>query len=322
MKNYQNLESNSNRMDEESIERENLVANIAIMMVSMLLIGLVTLAVVANLDGSKDTAKNIKTLVSVCEKTDEPGNCFRVLKKFGEKATVLDYVRAGINSTLTELLVVNMPKPYLMKNLTPLQTQSYVDCLELLKLGKEELVSLYSLANTSVLDISMINPDDVINSLSAVISYQQTCSNELMRTNSYEILGYSLKTPMLLTRITLAIVNNFSKMPNKNDVPQLRQVEKKLMEVSDQKPNIVVAQDGSGQFSTITESINECGKSNKSSCIIYVKKGKYEERVMVPKNLEKVIMYGDGPLNTIVTGINTSDPEIAATSMRAATFGN
>lgn len=311
--------------DDDSIEKENLVANVAIMMVSMILIGLVTVAIMINLDSSKDAAMNKHTLLSICEKTHEPGNCFRVLKHAGENATVLEYVRAAINSTLKELLVVNMPKPYLMKNLTPLQTQSYIDCLELLKLGKEELVSLSMMANSSVLDISLINQDDAINSLSAVISYQQTCSNELIRTNSYEVLGYSLKVPILLTRITLAIVNNFSKLPNLSE--RLPQVEKKLMEVqrygsSDQEPNIVVAQDGSGQFSTITQSINECAKSNRSSCVIYVKKGKYEERVTVPKNLEKVVMYGDGPLNTIVTGINTSDPKLATTFLRAATFGN
>jgi len=43
--------------------------------------------------------------------------------------------------------------------------------------------------------------------------------------------------------------------------------------------------------------------------------------VVVPKNLDQVLMYGDGPMNTIVTGIKSIDPKIT-TPFRSATFGN
>ncbi|KAJ1417209.1 Pectinesterase, catalytic [Sesbania bispinosa] len=300
------------------------------MVVSMLLIALVTIAVVANMDGSKQGAGTMKTLLSVCGKTEEPESCVHVLKNVGERATVLDYVKASINATLEEMLVVNMPKPYLEKSLTPLQQMSYRDCLELLILGKEELESLYTMITNSFANMSIIDPDDVINSLSAVISYQQTCSDLLMRTNSYEILGYSLKIPIMVTRITLAIVNNFSEWPKngdhkQNEIPTLFSgAERQLIEfqrnVGDKQPYAVVAQDGSSQFSTISESLNACSKNNQSPCIIYVKKGKYEERVVVPKDLKQVVMYGDGPDNTIVSGITTRDPNMVTTTLRAATF--
>lgn len=84
--------------------------------------------------------------------------------------------------------------------------------------------------------------------------------------------------------------------------------------------NVVVAQDGSGHFSTIADSLNACPKNKTIACVIYVKRGKYEERVVIPKGV-KVFMYGDGPAHTIVSGTNTRDPRIVTTSFRAATFG-
>jgi len=156
-------------------------------------------------------------------------------------------------------------------------------------------------------------------------SFLKGCDNELVRTNSYEILGYSLKIPILLTRITLAIVYNFVERP-KIEVRQLDGFQRlnlraahKLIEV--QHTRIVMAQDGSVQFSTITESLNYCAKKINKSCVIYVTKGKYEEKVVVPKNLDQVLMYGDRPMNTIVTGNNSIGPKVT-TPFRAATFGN
>lgn len=324
---YRDLASTHNEMDDDSKENEELVSNIVIMGVSMLLIGLVTIAIVGNINGGSENEANLKTINSICEKTEAPESCLHVLKHVGERATVLNYVKASINATLEELSVVNIPKPYLERILTPLQVQSYKDCLELLNMGKEELEYLYMVANSSIKDeVCTINPDDVVNSLSAIISYQQTCTIELVRTNSYDLLGYSLKLPILLTKITLAIVDNFLERPNmegrlleggKKWIPR---AEHKFMEVEETR--IVVAQDGSGNFRTITESLNECAKNKNSSCVIYVKKGKYEERVVVPKKLDQVLMYGDGPMNTIVIGINTRHITMVTTPFHSATFGN
>jgi len=318
---YRGVGNVHNEIDDDDNEW---VSNIVIMGVSMLLIALGTIVVVANVGGSKNVAA-LKDLNAVCAKTDAPESCLRVLKHVGETATALDYAKAALNATLKELLLVNIPKPYFENILTPLQAQSYRDCLELLNMGKDELESLYTMTNSSSEDVFQIYPNGVMNSLSAIISYQQTCVNELVRTNSYETLGYSLKIPILLTRITLAIFHNFVEWP-KTEVRQLdgfqrRQMRAahKLIEV--QHTRIVVAQNGSGQFSTITESLNYCAKNKNNSCVIYVTKGKYEEKVVVPKNLDQVLMYGDGPMNTIVTGNNSLDPKVT-TPFGSATFGN
>ncbi|KAL6844040.1 hypothetical protein ACP4OV_025713 [Aristida adscensionis] len=69
-----------------------------------------------------------------------------------------------------------------------------------------------------------------------------------------------------------------------------------------QKPNAVVAQDGSGGFKTINDAINAVPKDFKGRYAIYVKAGEYKEYVTVPKSMTNVFMYGDGPTRTRVVG--------------------
>ncbi|KAK7397078.1 hypothetical protein VNO78_18245 [Psophocarpus tetragonolobus] len=306
-------------MDGDSKEKQGLMLNVIIMVISIVTIVTVTVCVVANVDAvhKQDTnTRNMKSLLTVCIVTEEPESCSRALKHVGERGTVLNYVKAGISAILAELLVVIRPKPRLEKGLTLLQQQSYQDCLELLSLGKEELESLYMMANSSG-ELYELNKDDVMNGLSAVISYQHTCSDELMRTNIYEVLGYSLQVPILLTKITLAIVSNFSENPP-NGSKGVGRLDGDPRWFSEEQPiNAVVAQDGSGHFSTIANSLSACPKNNTCACIIYVKRGRYEERVVIPKDVGKVLMFGDGPEETVVVGLNT---RIVTTSFRAATF--
>ncbi|CAN6236410.1 unnamed protein product [Urochloa humidicola] len=83
-----------------------------------------------------------------------------------------------------------------------------------------------------------------------------------------------------------------------------------------QKPNAVVAQDGSGDFKSITEAINAVPKSYAGRYAIYVKAGTYKEYVTVPKNMANVFMYGDGPTRTVVTGDKSNTGGFATIATR------
>ncbi|XP_076948398.1 pectinesterase 2-like [Bidens hawaiensis] len=62
------------------------------------------------------------------------------------------------------------------------------------------------------------------------------------------------------------------------------------------QPNIVVAKDGSGNFTTVQEAVNSAGQDHiwGQRYMIYVKTGVYEEQVVISNDVKFITMYGDG----------------------------
>lgn len=83
---------------------------------------------------------------------------------------------------------------------------------------------------------------------------------------------------------------------------------------------LVVAADGTGNFSTITEAINFApNNSMDHRTVIYVKEGVYEENVEIPSYKTNIVMLGDGSDVTVITG-NRSVVD-GWTTFRSATLG-
>lgn len=68
------------------------------------------------------------------------------------------------------------------------------------------------------------------------------------------------------------------------------------------QPNAIVAMDGSGQYKTITDGINSYPNNHQGRYIIHVKAGIYKEYVTVDQSKKNILLYGDGPNRTIITG--------------------
>ncbi|XP_048132020.1 pectinesterase 2-like [Rhodamnia argentea] len=85
----------------------------------------------------------------------------------------------------------------------------------------------------------------------------------------------------------------------------VRPGDRKLLQSSStvSKANIVVAQDGSGNYKTISEAITAASeRSGTARYIIYIKAGTYSENIEVGSKLENIMFVGDGIGKTIITG--------------------
>nr|XP_043633751.1 probable pectinesterase/pectinesterase inhibitor 17 [Erigeron canadensis] len=165
-----------------------------------------------------------------------------------------------------------------------------------------------------VLDHSTLHqptPLDVQTWISSGLTYIDTCEEgfELININNTMLI------PSITTNLTHLLLNSLaiSVVIRGNDsIPgavdwNFSNVHKVSGLVLD-KPDVVVAQDGSGDFKTIHGAVNSArmnrrsGATNKKYYLIYVKAGVYQEYVMIPKTIPYIKMFGDGIGKTIVTG--------------------
>ena len=62
----------------------------------------------------------------------------------------------------------------------------------------------------------------------------------------------------------------------------------------------VVAQDGTGQYSTVQSAINAAPDNSESPWLIFVKNGSYNEQVIVPKSKRIIHLIGQDKEKTII----------------------
>lgn len=88
------------------------------------------------------------------------------------------------------------------------------------------------------------------------------------------------------------------------------------------KVDVVVAQDGSGDYKTIQEAVDGAGERPKGSpryYVIHVKQGVYEEYVNVGIKSNNMMIIGDGIGKTIITGDKSKGRGFS--TFKSATFG-
>lgn len=79
--------------------------------------------------------------------------------------------------------------------------------------------------------------------------------------------------------------------------------DRKLLQASSPQADLVVAQDGSGNFKTITAALDAAAKrSGTRRFVIHIKRGIYRENLVIANNLKNIMLIGDGMRYTIITG--------------------
>ncbi|XLS43189.1 hypothetical protein HN51_000054, partial [Arachis hypogaea] len=210
---------------------------------------------------------------------------------------------------------------------------AWEDCLELYE------NTIYQLNRS----MSSNNLNDKLTWQSASIANQQTCQNGFLDSNlSSHYLNYfpSISTNLSnLLSNSLAITNtltSFTSLPKHpvarggrkllsfNGFPEwLSPSDRRLLQAlpgtAAPKADIVVAQDGSGNYKSVSEGVAAAGRVNKNGrVVVYVKAGVYRESVNIKGGIKNLMMFGDGIGATIITG--SKNYEDGSTTVGSATF--
>ncbi|KAL3501919.1 hypothetical protein ACH5RR_036368 [Cinchona calisaya] len=272
--------------------------------------------------------ENAATLSSFCSQTPYPDLCNSLTITTKSPQTTLDQnpfnVRdAALKFTLSH--AENVHKSISTTNISSfneLAKSAWADCVELYE------DTIHNLNRS----INSANPSNAQTWLSAAIANHQTCQNGFL---DFQLSSHLQSFPFL-------VANNFSKhlsnslainkaaskqikgrrLLNSNGFPEwLSFADRKLLQSSNGavKADIIVAQDGSGNYKTIGEALAAAKKRRGSSrFVIYVKKGVYKENVEVTKTMKNIKIVGDGIDATIVTG--SKNVQDGSTTFRSATF--
>ncbi|XVF43591.1 hypothetical protein PTKIN_Ptkin02bG0051900 [Pterospermum kingtungense] len=203
---------------------------------------------------------------------------------------------------------------------------AWTDCLELY----EDTVHHLNQSKTST-----TNPIDAQTWLSAAIANQQTCRNGFTDFNLAShlqalpsMLGNFSKLLSNSLAINKATVTSYTTQSTKqvgsrrllvHGFPSwLSATDRKLLQETGAPPkaDIVVAQDGSGDFKTISQAVAAAGGGKRT--VIYVKAGVYRENVDIKRSAKNIMLIGDGIDATVVSGSKSGQ---TTTTFRSATFG-
>ncbi|KAL3814934.1 hypothetical protein ACJIZ3_016202 [Penstemon smallii] len=92
--------------------------------------------------------------------------------------------------------------------------------------------------------------------------------------------------------------------------------DRKLLQSTNPRANVVVAQDGSGNYRTVNEAVAAAGRrSGSGRYVIHVKEGTYRENVNIAS--QNIMLLGDGIGKTIITGSRSVDG--GSTTFKSAT---
>ncbi|KAJ0033939.1 hypothetical protein Pint_24469 [Pistacia integerrima] len=193
--------------------------------------------------------------------------------------------------------------------------------------------------------VDITKPDDHIQNvkvfLSGAATFQESCLDEFDNvTGDFgEKMKKLLNTARQLTSNGLAMMDDFSAaldslhvqitkrrlLSTKEFPPWINERRRRLFAETPGtiQADVIVAQDGSGKFKTISEALslvpNDKKNPTNKTFVIYIKEGIYKEKVTVTKYKPNVMFIGDGAQKTKITsdknfidGANTMDSATVA----------
>ncbi|KAE8658031.1 putative pectinesterase/pectinesterase inhibitor 32 [Hibiscus syriacus] len=161
--------------------------------------------------------------------------------------------------------------------------------------------------------------------LSAAMANQQTCMEGFDGTNGIAktVVSVGLNQVTSLVSNLLTMVHpGSSSMSNEPAVSDtiggrksemnsrfptwFKREDRRLLQANGVTADVVVAADGTGNFTTIMDAVMAAPDYSMNRFVIYVKKGLYKENVEIKKKKWNLVMIGDGMDVTVISGTEAS----------------
>ncbi|KAK1280286.1 putative pectinesterase/pectinesterase inhibitor 20 [Acorus gramineus] len=233
---------------------------------------------------------------TACNPTPYPSFCRSSVLPGNSSANLYDFGRLTITRSLSAALhFSSLVNSYLARasSLTPTATRALQDCQLLSGLNIDYLSSARASLNPTQ-TLPNAQADEVQSLLAAVITNQQTCMDGLQ---GRDVRAGLVRDGKLAARMSHAHRKVYESRSGRT-----------LLQTSDSvavSDVVVVSQDGTGNFTTITDALNAAPNDTSVDdgyFLIYVTAGVYEEYVTVTKHKKYVMVVGDGINQTIITG--------------------
>ncbi|KAK7275491.1 hypothetical protein RIF29_16610 [Crotalaria pallida] len=136
-----------------------------------------------------------------------------------------------------------------------------------------------------------------------LVHVEHLCSNALAMTKNMtdnDIANYEQQNMSLVgknNRKLLEVEEGGVKWPE-----WISTGDRKLLQATTVKADVVVAADGSGNFKTVSAAVAAAPEKSSKRFVIRIKAGVYRENVEVPKKKTNIMFLGDGRTDTIITG--------------------
>ena len=295
---------------------------------------------------------------TACSQTFHPELCMSTLARYpgvDQLVEPKDLVQATIEATIAQVL-----QSYSLKVAAPVSVahQDCVELLhDTIYHLNATLVHMKAMSNKKNPLSILLFIADVKTWLSAALTNQDTCLEGLIHIGgngtynfASDIQNESLKFSQMISNSLALFQTSFqlTKNPRRmlaknnagldqefyqhygllggydtNEFPMwLSPTDRLLLQLSpaDLKPDAVVAQDGSGNYVSITDAVKKAPSHLRSrKYIIYVKAGVYHETVRISKRKTNIMFVGDGKGKTVV--VSSKNVKEGSTTFSSATFG-
>ncbi|KAK6239406.1 hypothetical protein QUC31_004875 [Theobroma cacao] len=312
----------------------------------------VLLLSVAILKKSPKTAKiqhfhvhnHLQIAHSACQGTLYPDLCVSTISVLPDLASksLPELISAILNQTMYEVRLAsanctNIERRF--KSYNTLEERAINDCLELFDNTLAELKVALADLTPKKLAVSN-NYHDLQTLLSAAMTNQYTCLDgfshskgnikNIIKKGLHNISHHVSNSLVMLNKVPGVNKSKSEVFPEygrvKNGFPTwLSSKDRKLLQasVNETKFDLIVAKDGTGNFTNITDAVAAAPNNSDTRFVIYIKAGAYFENVEVERKKKMLMFVGDGIGKTVVKASrNVVDGYTTFRSATVAVVGN